>query len=64
MMRRPIGCSNARCAVRGTFEHVVAFIGRGEYDKAREDVQWAESLGSEIHPEFLEELREVSKREK
>ena len=35
-----------------------------EYDKAWNDFKQAQTLGGQIHPEFLKELREASEREK
>ena len=37
---------------------------RREYDKAWEDVHKAQSLGYQVHPEFLKALREASGRER
>jgi hypothetical protein len=38
----------------------IAYAITGEYDKAWEDVHKVQSLGSQVHPEFLEALREAS----
>jgi len=37
---------------------------KGEYDKAWEDVRKAQSLGFQVRPVFLKNLREASGREK
>ena len=42
----------------------VAYFGKKEYDKAWQDVHMAESLGYEINPIFLEELKKESGKEK
>jgi tetratricopeptide (TPR) repeat protein len=42
----------------------VANFYKGEYDKAWEDVHKAQSLGLQVHPKFLEDLRKASGREK
>ena len=34
-----------------------AYVAKGEYDKAREDVHKAQSLGFQLDPEFLKPLR-------
>lgn len=41
----------------------VAYYHQGEYDKAWEDVHKAESLGHQVDPEFLKDLREASGRQ-
>ena len=38
----------------------IACYYKGEYDKAWDDVYKAQSLGLQVHPEFLEALREAS----
>ncbi len=38
----------------------IACYYKGEYDKAWEDVHKAQSLGYQVHPEFLKALREAS----
>jgi tetratricopeptide (TPR) repeat protein len=42
----------------------VAYFYKGEYERAWEDVHKAQSLGLQIHPKFLEDLRKASGREK
>ena len=42
---------------------VVYFLNR-EYDKSWEDVHKVEKLGGKVHPEFLEELKKASGRER
>lgn len=42
----------------------VAYYNKGEYDKAWDDVHKAQSLGYQVHPEFLKDLREASGKEK
>jgi len=42
----------------------VAYYHKGEYDKAWEDVRKAQSFGYQVHPGFLEELREASGRDR
>ncbi len=42
----------------------VAYYFKREYEKSWKDVEKAQSLGYQIHPEFLEELRKASGREK
>ena len=42
----------------------MAYYRKGEYDKAWEDVHKAQSLGFQVRPGFLKNLREASGREK
>ena len=42
----------------------IAYYHKAEYDKAWQDVQEAQSLGVQVHPGFLEALRDASGREK
>ena len=42
----------------------ISYFFRKEYEKAWDDVHKAQSLGHQVHPEFLNELREASGREK
>lgn len=42
----------------------VSYYYKGEYDRAWEDVQKAHSLGFQVHPNFLNDLRKASGREK
>jgi len=48
----------------GYYNRGVAYFGKDDFDKAWEDVHKAESLGYEVIPEFLEELKKASGREK
>jgi tetratricopeptide (TPR) repeat protein len=41
----------------------LAYYHKGEHDKAWEDVQKAQSLGYQVDPEFLKDLREASGRQ-
>ena len=41
----------------------VAYYYKGKYTKAWEDIYKAQSLGIQIHPEFLKDLREASGRQ-
>ena len=38
----------------------IAYYHKGEYDKAWEDVHKAQSLGLQVPPEFIKDLREAS----
>jgi len=40
-----------------------AYYNKQEYDKAWEDVHKTQDLGSQVHPEYLNDLREASERE-
>ena len=42
----------------------VAYFLKKDYEKAWDDVHKAQNLGYKVHPEFLEELRQASGREK
>lgn len=42
----------------------VVYYLKKEYDKAWEDVYKAQSLGFKVHPEFLNDLRKASGRQK
>jgi hypothetical protein len=42
----------------------LAYYYKREYDKAWEDVHKVQSLGQQIHPEFLKILRKASGRER
>jgi tetratricopeptide (TPR) repeat protein len=48
--------------VKAYHNRAVAYSGKGEYDKAWEDAKRVKSLGSNIDPEFLEQLRKSSGR--
>ncbi|MHC4756904.1 MAG: tetratricopeptide repeat protein [Planctomycetota bacterium] len=50
---------NPRHAVAYT-NRAVAYYCKGKYTKAWEDIYEAQSLGIQIHPEFLKDLREAS----
>jgi len=50
---------NSRHAVAYT-NRAVAYYYKGKYTKAWEDIYKAQSLGIQIHPEFLKDLREAS----
>jgi tetratricopeptide (TPR) repeat protein len=41
----------------------VAYYFKREYEKSWEDVKKAQSLGCQIHPKFLDELRKASGRQ-
>jgi tetratricopeptide (TPR) repeat protein len=41
----------------------LAYYYKGEHDKAWEDVHKVQSLGSQVHPDFLKDLREASGRQ-
>jgi tetratricopeptide (TPR) repeat protein len=41
----------------------VSYYSKTEYDKAWEDIHKVESLGREVKPDFLEELKKASGRE-
>jgi len=49
--------------VKAYHNRAVAYSGKGEYDKAWEDVRRVKSLGSNIDPAFLEQLRRSSGRQ-
>ena len=53
---------NPRHAVAYT-NRAVAYYYKGKYTKAWEDIYKAQSLGIQIHPEFLKDLREASGRQ-
>ncbi len=42
------------------FNRAIAYASKGKYDKAWEDVYKAQSLGLQVHPGFLNDLREAS----
>ncbi len=42
------------------FNRALTYTIKGEYDKAWEDVHKAQSLGFQVHPGFLKDLREAS----
>jgi len=42
----------------------ILYCGMREYNKAWEDVNKAQSLGYQVHPEFLKKLREASGKER
>jgi len=42
----------------------IAYYYKGQYDKAWDDVGKAQSLGHQVHPGFLKDLREASGRQK
>jgi tetratricopeptide (TPR) repeat protein len=46
--------------VKAYHNRAVAYSGKGEYDKAWEDVKKLRSLGFDINPAFLEQLRRSS----
>jgi tetratricopeptide (TPR) repeat protein len=46
------------------YDRILAYYYKGEYDKAWEDVHKTQSLGFQVPPEFLNELRKTSGREK
>lgn len=46
--------------VKAHYARGIVYAEKGEYDKALEDVQKAKSLGQQVPPEFLEELRNAS----
>jgi len=48
--------------VKAYHNRAVAYSGKGEYDKAWEDVKKLRSLGFDINPAFLEQLRRSSGR--
>ena len=48
--------------VKAYYNRAVAYSGKGEYDKAWEDVKKLRSLGFDINPAFLEQLRRSSGR--
>lgn len=47
---------------RAYYERGLVYYNKGEYDKAWQDVQRAQSLGYQVQPEFLKLLSEVSQR--
>jgi tetratricopeptide (TPR) repeat protein len=49
--------------VKAYHNRAVAYSGKGEYDKAWEDVKKLRSLGFDINPAFLEQLRRSSGRQ-
>ena len=42
----------------------ISYFFKKEYEKAWDDVHKAQSLGHQVHPGFLNELREASARER
>lgn len=42
----------------------ITYFIKNEYDKAWNDFKQAQTLGGQIHPEFLKDLREASERER
>jgi tetratricopeptide (TPR) repeat protein len=49
--------------VKAYHNRAIAYSGKGEYDKAWEDVKKLRSLGFDINPAFLEQLRRSSGRQ-
>ena len=47
---------------RAYYERGLVYYNKGEYDKARQDVQRAQSLGYQVPPEFLKLLSETSQK--
>ncbi len=46
------------------FDRAMAYAETGKYDNAWQDVDQAQQLGFQVHPEFLEKLRQASGRKK
>ncbi len=47
-----------------SYNQEIVYYQKGEYDRAWEDATKAQSLGHQVHPEFLKVLREESKGER
>ena len=45
------------------YNRAVSYYGKREYDKAWEDVNKAHSLGCEVHPIFIKNLKKASGKE-
>ncbi len=43
-----------------SYNQEIVYYQKGEYDRAWEDAPKAQSLGHQVHPEFLKALREES----
>ena len=46
------------------YNRAVSYFHKKHYDKAWKDVDQAQSLGYQVHPGFLQALREASRRQK